>query len=116
MSRGGHCVVTLSGGAFLIRLGPAFSHQPLWDGEQRVQHAEHGLQRDAVWNTDLWWQPFLLVFQPWNAQLLQMDIVSVFGLAVGWWHQPGTAVMIMSAGHHQAQHNPRVAQASPCHC
>lgn len=42
--------------------------------------------------------------------------VSVFGLAVGWWHQPGTAVMIMSAGHHQAQHNPRVAQASPCHC
>lgn len=84
--------------------------------EQRVQHAEHGLQRDAVWNTDLWWQPFLLVFQPWNAQLLQMDIVSVFGLAVGWWHQPGTAVMIMSAGHHQAQHNPRVAQASPCHC
>lgn len=42
-----HCVLTVSGGAFLIGLGPAFSHQPLWDEEQRIQRAEDPVQSMA---------------------------------------------------------------------
>lgn len=40
MSQSEHSMLALSGGAFLVRLRPAFSHQPLWDGEQRIQRAE----------------------------------------------------------------------------
>lgn len=91
--------MTLSGGAFLIRLGPAFSHQPLWDGEQRVQHAEHGLQRDAVWNTDLCGSP-----SSWSSSLGMLS--SCRWICVSVWLGCG---MVASARHRRHDHECRTS-------
>lgn len=67
--------------------------------EQRVQHAEHGLQRDAVWNTDLCGSP-----SSWSSSLGMLS--SCRWICVSVWLGCG---MVASARHRRHDHECRTS-------